>query len=390
MMLYFHETSHYFSHSGDHPLFWGNNEDFVEGRNETSRFDFKMCEKNNRIGPLIGIIAGRNNAGLLTGNGPLFRHIQAELQEIGGFSFVFTLDDLSPHGIHGYFHHPATDTWHEADFPYPEIIYNRLPSRKAEDSDGFHQLVKTLKEKEVPFFNPCFINKLDMYESFKNIPSIAEHLPFTAPLLEKNALFLLLEEKRNLYIKPVKQSQGKGITLLSMDQEGKCRLVKEKDTSFFASFDSLWESQGEKWLAVPYLMQEMIHTKKVEGKKYDLRGHVHFGKKGYTLTGIGVRLANRQQLTTHMKRGGSLYPYQSIRDPAVEKEIKALAKQCGKALTDHYGFFGEFTFDIGLDERDKIWLFELNSKPMSFDEEEIELKKRSSLVRLFHQLTRWD
>ncbi|RDI47891.1 YheC/YheD family protein [Falsibacillus pallidus] len=389
MMLYFHEGSRYFSHTGVQPLFWGNNEDFVEGRGETSRFDFKMCERKNQIGPLIGILTGKNKAGLLTGNGSLFKSIQAELQEIGGFSFVFTLDDLFPQGIHGYFHHPSTDTWHETDFPYPEIIYNRLPSRKTEESESFHHLIKTLKEKEVPFFNPCFINKLDMYESFKNIPSISKHLPFTAPLMEKSALLALLEEKRNLYIKPIKQSQGKGITLLTMDESGEWRLVKEKDTARFSSFDSLWECEGDKWLAEPYLMQEMIQTKQAAGKKYDLRGHVHFGKKGYTLTGIGVRLANKQQLTTHMKRGGSLYPYHSIRNPLLETEIKSLAKHCGKALSDLYGFFGEFTFDLGLDERNHIWLFELNSKPMSFDEEEIELKKRSSIVRLFYQLTHW-
>jgi hypothetical protein len=62
-----------------------------------------------------------------------------------------------------------------------------------------------------------------------------------------------------------------------------------------------------------------------------------------------------------------------------------VVEEAGKWLTDHWGFFGEFSIDAGVSSKGNYYLFEINSKPMSFDEQEIEKKRIKNLCRLFFQ-----
>ena len=390
MNIYFHEKHHSFFHTEKGPIFWGFEDEFIQRGNGDSKYAFTLREKDKKIGPLIGILTGKNKAGLLSGNGPLFKDIQCELQKHGGFSFIFTLDDVKTSILHGYFYHPDTNRWLEADFPFPEVVYNRLPFRKKEEGADYHSFVELLRTYHIPYFNPCFIDKLTMHKVLNRFPSLANHLPETISLADKKSLYEMAAQHGTVYLKPVKQSQGKGIMLLIMDPSGKCRIIREKQTLSYPSFEEMWDVEGYRWTEHPYLIQEKIKTAMLNDRKYDLRGHAHYRKKtGYRLTGIGVRLANDQQLTTHVKRGGALHPYESIQDASLEKKIGDLIKDCGTALSDHYGFFGEFSFDIGIDEKREIWIFEVNAKPMSFDETDIEEKKRAQLVQLFYELSSW-
>ena len=65
-----------------------------------------------------------------------------------------------------------------------------------------------------------------------------------------------------------------------------------------------------------------------------------------------------------------------------------MAEQTGKALSEQFGYFGEFSIDAGISQSGNYYIYEVNSKPMSFDENEIEERKISQLCRLFFQLTK--
>lgn len=51
------------------------------------------------------------------------------------------------------------------------------------------------------------------------------------------------------------------------------------------------------------------------------------------------------------------------------------------------GFLGEFSIDIGEDESGSLFIYEVNSKPMQFDEVEIETNRLLHLKNLFIELT---
>ncbi|MCC5399972.1 hypothetical protein LMQ13_13720, partial [Staphylococcus aureus] len=60
---------------------------------------------------------------------------------------------------------------------------------------------------------------------------------------------------------------------------------------------------------------------------------------------------------------------------------------CGEVLTKKYGFIGEFSIDACVDKEGNYYLFEVNAKPMLFDEVEIEEKRCQQLVKLFYTQT---
>ncbi|KYC97138.1 hypothetical protein B4102_0793 [Heyndrickxia sporothermodurans] len=42
---------------------------------------------------------------------------------------------------------------------------------------------------------------------------------------------------------------------------------------------------------------------------------------------------------------------------------------------------------MGRDQSGKLWIYEVNSKPMSFDEEDIEKKRIKNLIQIFYNQT---
>jgi len=100
-----------------------------------------------------------------------------------------------------------------------------------------------------------------------------------------------------------------------------------------------------------------------------------------------VRVARPGGMTTHTAKGGETLVLSSREKTEIEKKLAPLISACGNALAESYGFFGEFTADIAPGNEDSFYLFELNAKPMSFDEPEIETAKTQKLADLFYAVT---
>ncbi|MCB6745831.1 YheC/YheD family protein, partial [Anaerostipes hadrus] len=86
-------------------------------------------------------------------------------------------------------------------------------------------------------------------------------------------------------------------------------------------------------------------------------------------------------------KGGETLVLSSNEKMEIKKKIAPVISACGNALAESYGFFGEFTADIAPGNEGGFYLFELNAKPMSFDEPEIEAAKTRKLADLFYAIT---
>ncbi len=161
--------------------------------------------------------------------------------------------------------------------------------------------------------------------------------------------------------------------------------INERKT--YRSFQSFWNH----WEAVlkekNYLAQEEINPAHYHGKRFDFRILAHAENDGYSVTGVGIRQSQKQELTTHIPNGGRLLPYHLIQTNEHDQFIQTVVSEIGKALTSVFGYFGEFSIDAGISVSGKYYIYEINAKPMSFDEPEIEKRKMEQLCRLFLQLT---
>ena len=126
--------------------------------------------------------------------------------------------------------------------------------------------------------------------------------------------------------------------------------------------------------------------KKKDGHRYDYRLLVHYENGLFKITGKAVRMAQIQEITTHVPKGGKIYPYQQVMTKAVDGQLTALAQTCGTVLSKQLGFIGEFSIDLGENEAGEFFIYEVNSKPMQFDEVDIEKNRLFHLKKLFIEL----
>jgi glutathione synthase/RimK-type ligase-like ATP-grasp enzyme len=337
--------------------------------------------------PLVGILTSRKKNGVIAGNGPLFMNLQKRLISLAGISFIFTLEDVFEDGINGYTFLPNSHRWVKVKAPLPDLVYNRLPFRKAEQTKSYQLVKDMLASKKIPFFNPCFIDKYECYRLLNHHPTLGNHLPETILIKEKHTLQQFLHNHNSVYLKPAQASKGKGILLIKVEEDGKIQLRGIDIEESHPSFEHFWEKWERTFLDKKYLAQEEIHSVRYKGSRFDFRILAHATMEGYTVTGIGIRQSQKQEITTHIPAGGKLLPYSLFQSETRDQFIQQVVNETGKALSEKLGFFGEFSIDLGFSTNGNYYIYEVNSKPMSFDEPEIEERKIEQLCRLFLQLT---
>lgn len=339
-------------------------------------------------GPLVGIMTSPKNEYSLAGNLSLFISIQNELLSRGARSFVFSFQDVQEDGrIIGYIFSTERQEWHRTMMPLPDIVYNRIPFRHSERTSDFQKCVQLFKDQQIPMFNPGFIDKYELFLLLSSSKKLKMYLPETVLIDSKDKLEKFHIEHNDIYIKPRMLSKGKNIFRLTGD------LVLESQTQklSFANFEDFWSEFGE-ILSVGFIAQPTIQPAIQDGMRYDFRILSHWSatEKNYLVTGIGIRATDQSNLTTHLVNGGFIMPYEKIQESKHDRYISALVKEVGLVLSKQLGFFGEFSIDAGMDSDANYVIYEVNSKPMSFDEEEIERKRIIYLCDLFIQITGWE
>jgi glutathione synthase/RimK-type ligase-like ATP-grasp enzyme len=355
---------------------------FSKEPGETYYFNIHSDKKIRSV-PLVGIVASKVD-NIYKGNFELFRSIQEGLEEQGALCFVFSPEDAGGKSISGITFNKKMNKWVKCIFPVPNVIYNRIPSREAEQLQAYKSLQTFIRTSNIPYFNPHFFNKWEMHQILSRCSELKKHLPPTEQVESDSCFTDFLERYKKIYVKPSFASQGRGIRLIEKEAGGTiiCKSIKkiEKYTSlprFLRSYGQ-WFQTGQN-----LIMQQAIPCKTFHDHRYDYRVlAVHTGEE-YKLMGIGVRISNRQEVTTHVPAGGKILSLNEVAATQTKKEILKIVNLCGRELMEAFGYVGEFSLDLAPREEGGYVLFEINSKPMTFDEEDIELKRRQQLVRTF-------
>ncbi|MGE6755153.1 YheC/YheD family protein [Rossellomorea sp. NPDC071047] len=350
-------------------------------------FTISSHQKNIPAIPLIGIVASKEERNKYKGNFELFRSIQQDVEQAGGICFVFSPQDVFGDSISGIMYNQPLNKWVKCLFPVPNVIYNRVPSRHAEQNQAYEKLLHFIREHKIPFFNPHFFNKWKIYELLSKSRELDPYLPQTELVTNEESLANFLTSHKKIYVKHSLASQGKGIRLIEIDDNGRilCKSIKKMER--FLNLSRLFQSYSEWFTSNQWIMQESVDCKTLHDHRYDFRILVLHTGEDFRLIGIGVRMSQRQEVTTHVPTGGKIISLKEVADAHTKKEISQIVQTCGEELAKSFGYVGEFSIDLAPREHGGFVLFEINSKPMSFDEEEIENKRRKQLVRTFLTLS---
>lgn len=332
------------------------------------------------IGPLVGIITSGFTPILIRPVGErsyFFAKLLSVQKSVGTLPFIFGEQHIDWENglVTGYFYHE--DKWKIKKVPFPHVIYDRLPNRKAEKRLQLIKLKEKLqKEYLIPWFNPGFFNKLDVYEKLLNEPEVEHYLPDTEPFTSFSIIERMLADYGDVYIKPVNGSLGFGIYQIIYDKQNKiyyCRYQdEEKKTNLrkFQSVETLVEHVFSNKSLEKLIIQQGIRLLRIDKRKVDFRVHTNKDATGnWVVSAIAVKVASPRSATTHIKNGGTIktlseaFPDIETRK-IYEEKLKTAALSLSKSLEDQIpGIIGEIGFDLGIDIKGNVWLFEANSKP---------------------------
>ncbi|WNF37545.1 YheC/YheD family protein [Bacillaceae bacterium IKA-2] len=334
----------------------------------------------NKVGPLIGILTTKETSSNFYGNRTVFKKIQSRLQERGGISFVFTPEAIQEKKVEGYLFDQGI--WRKYIFPLPDIIYNRIGSYHGERGKGIKLARKIAVRNAIPLYNPHFFEKWETYCILNANQTLAKYLPETEFLSNRDQFKRQLDKVKATFIKPVLSNRGAGTFVFSKEANF-YKIQTNNWQKQFPFFEDAFEELQINVKARKMIIQEKITLKKYQGCPYDLRILVQRVKSNWTVSGIGVRLAKKDAITTHTKHGGKIIPLDVISDDLNFEVIEQLAKNVSTELEKGYGYLCEFSIDLGVDEANHYWILEINAKPMKFDEPHIQEKAIDTLIDCF-------
>lgn len=331
-----------------------------------------------RLGPLIGILTSVS-ASNSSPFGSRTEFIRQFMQAGGDKAFYFgfspkdvnwsqqTVSAVMPQSGGG---------WVRKVLPLPDVVYNRLPSRKAEKLASINAFKSRFVRQGIPLFNWSFFDKWDVYnllegtEVFKHVPESRIN-PSPAQIKE------MLEKHRFIYLKPTAGSLGIGIYRLTYNPKrgfyARFRKSGHNVLLRFSKFEALMSHLHRQNSSLKgYVAQQGIRLLEIDSCPIDFRFHMTKNSSNqWVVAAIGAKKAGKGSVTTHVRTGGQLMtPEQVLKQvlgaqaDTVLTNAKETAIKLAEEIERNYRHtLGELGFDIGIDQNERIWMFEANSKP---------------------------
>ncbi|WP_409345288.1 YheC/YheD family protein [Paenibacillus sp. MBLB4367] len=266
--------------------------------------------------------------------------------------------------------------WVRKTLPLPDVVYNRLSSRKAEKTISMESFKDKFVRRKIPLFNWSFFDKWDVYRLLEG-EDAAKYVPESVIDPSPEEIKKMMEKHRFVFLKPTNGSLGIGIYRLTYNPEKGyfARFRKNGSNTLirFPRFDGLMKMLNRHNIRLEgYVLQQGIRLIEMDSCPIDFRFHMtKNGLNEWVPAGIGAKKAGRGSVTTHVRTGGQLMTPEYVltqlfgkRAEQVLEHTKEVAIQLAEAIERRYPHpLGELGFDIGIDSNEDVWMFEANAKP---------------------------
>jgi glutathione synthase/RimK-type ligase-like ATP-grasp enzyme len=336
-----------------------------------------------KLGPVIGLLTeiSENEDG-----SPDFRSVHAFCEEIhhglserGGLFYVFTLKEFRKESVTGYCF--ENECWTKTTLPLPDVVYNRIHSRKMEYGALFQQFYEYIQDQNIAFFNYRFLSKWEVHKMLLMEEHMHPYLPNTS-LYSKESLEKFLDEYQSVFLKPVHGSQGRNIIRLQKQKNEFYMKTSDEtndDLTRLPSLTQLFDTLEKPMKKRLYLIQEEIPLITYDGRKLDFRILCHKNnQESWNVTSSVARLSAHQLFVSNIALGGEIIkPLKALRtffDREAAFQIltlmKEIAVECASIIEQQSdGATGELGIDMGVDSSGHVWIIEVNSKPSKKFEE---------------------
>jgi hypothetical protein len=335
--------------------------------------------QNLVFGPLVGIFTSGFTSLPLQPIGErtlFFSKLLSVNKSVGVLPFLFGEQhiDWEQGTMTGYFFHDQT--WQMVEVPFPNVIYDRLPNRRSENRPKLIKVRDRLqKEYLIPWYNPGFFNKLDIYDRLLQDATVANYLPETIPFTSFSEIETMLSMHGHVFIKPKNGSLGLGVHQIIYDKHTGDYFCRYQDHGSvnrlrkFPSLERLFSLVFVNQSLEKMLVQQGIYLLRNEARAVDFRVHTNKDDAGnWHVSAIAAKMAGHGSVTTHTRNGGDIKTIGEIfqtDECALYTEKLSNAALLLSISLDQFveGIIGEIGFDLGIDRNGEVWIFEANSKP---------------------------
>ncbi len=349
------------------------------------------------FGPIIGVFIGESKITYLNegGHDSVYWRFQNWATEYGGLVYFFTFSgiDWEQLEVDGYYW-DKDKVWTKTTYPLSEVIYDRCFGQGSRENSNALREAITNKRLLIKVFNKAIkITKRETYQHLINYPEVKEHLPVFSPYTPEK-LSQLLNEFDALYIKPNNLYKGKGVMKVTKkvtNFEIEFREGQTNQVIFCENFKTLLDCINLMLLEnYEYVLQAEIPLTTFLGNRFDVR--VMLQKREPSLwetTAINARIAPVGSVITSPRSGGKALRIEEMlavsfpgRYIEILEQIKLLSVTIGYKMEDKYGFLGELGIDLGIDVNGKVWLIEVNGRPLKVS---FTVMKDSAISKGIHQ-----
>lgn len=335
------------------------------------------------LGPFIGVLALRVRRGPAFGDhDPFFQALTRQGARLGTPTFVFTPGDVrwEEGRIFGYVSTPTARgaVWRRQSFPMPDVIYDRVQTRRAEASPNYSVFRRRLKQKVGAWFNEAgFFDKWTFHEMAFRREGLQPYLPETRRFIDGDDLEQMVARHPVVFVKPVAGSLGVGIikvTRLSPAGFAVQHQIGEATyTRRVRSTGALYRLVVRLSRGRPGIVQQGLPLARWNGRPFDVRILLQRGGDGeWAVTKIFSRIAARGSITSNLTRGAEACNihlllravYGRSQRGRMYRQLYGAGLYCAQEIAAALpGHVGELGLDLGLTRGGRIWLIEANSKP---------------------------
>jgi hypothetical protein len=157
------------------------------------RIQYKAGNSTLVLGPLIGVLVSRdypNTPDKPFGPITMFCKELVEASTAQGvYVYFFTPSQIGSQldtTIDGWVY---SDGWQQVRMPIPDVVNNRLTSRKLENRPSVQHFMKDVKQQhKTNVFNEKFLDKAEVFDALKKDESLGRYLPESHLLVNYNML----------------------------------------------------------------------------------------------------------------------------------------------------------------------------------------------------------
>lgn len=333
------------------------------------------------LGPLIAVMVSRIHTHSpdrpFGSNTSFCRELTLACEKFGGLVYFLSPADLPVESgfLKGWMYH---EKWSRRSFPVPDVVYNRLTTRKLENSPKVQQFISEIKSTyRAHVFNEKYLNKTEVFRVLNKVPGLKVYLPESYSYKGYDTLQTMCLRYSTVFLKPVTGSLGKGIIRISRASKGYLCHFNQRSGMRKLAFPTLrvlHQHIGSRVRKSRYQIQQGIRLIHTGGRPIDFRALVQKNSKGtWAVTSIVGRIAGSDTFVSNLARGGTLT---SVREAlaragigvqqrnSISLKLQKAALNLAVGLDDQIPeHFAELGIDLAVDVSGRVWLLEINSKP---------------------------